>query len=52
MLVFDRTHRLIAEYPSARFPLYSSPLFGPNGEVFALGRDRSLLRLRITLPGG
>jgi hypothetical protein len=52
VLVFDRTHRLIAEYPSARVPLYSSPLFGPNGEVFALGLDRSLIRLRITLPGG
>jgi streptogramin lyase len=51
-LVFDRTHRLIAEYPSARFPLWSPPVFGPNGEAFALGQDRSLIRLRITLLGG
>jgi sugar lactone lactonase YvrE len=52
VLVFDRTHTLIAEYPTARLPLFSAPMFGPNGEVFALGQDRSLIKLRITLPQG
>jgi hypothetical protein len=50
-LVFDRTHRLIAEWASPNVPMYTSPKFGPHGEVFALGQDGSLIRLRITLPG-
>ena len=29
-----------------------SPVFGPDGEVFALATDGSILRLRITLPAG
>jgi streptogramin lyase len=52
VIVFDRAHRLIAEYQSARLPLFNAPLFGPNGQAFALGQDRSLIRLRVTLPGG
>jgi DNA-binding beta-propeller fold protein YncE len=52
VLVFDRAHRMIAAYPSARLRLFSAPLFGPDGEAFALGQDRSLIRLRVTLPGG
>jgi DNA-binding beta-propeller fold protein YncE len=50
--VYDRAHRLIAEWPGARYSLLRSPDFGPNGEVFALATDGSILRLRITLPGG
>src|SRR5262249_16922836 len=42
-LVFDRTHRLLAAYPTAKVRLFSSPKFGPNGEVFALGLDGSLI---------
>jgi DNA-binding beta-propeller fold protein YncE len=51
-LVFDRTHRLIAEWANPSVPMITSPAFGPHGEVFALGQDGSLIRLRITLPGG
>jgi streptogramin lyase len=51
-LVFDRAHHLIAEFASRDVPLYTSPRFGPNGEAFALGQGRSLLRLRITVPQG
>jgi DNA-binding beta-propeller fold protein YncE len=50
-LVFDRTHRPIAEWANPNVPLYTSPKFGPRGEVFALGQDGSLLRLHLTLPG-
>jgi hypothetical protein len=50
-LVFDRTHRLVAQWTGVHDPLYRSPVFGPDGEVLALGRDGSVLRLRLTLPG-
>jgi DNA-binding beta-propeller fold protein YncE len=50
-LVFDRTHRLVAEWTGAHDSLYRSPVFGPRREVFALGRDGSVLRLHLTLPG-
>jgi hypothetical protein len=47
--VFDRTHQLIgAWFPS---PLGWSPQFGPDGQVFALGDDGSILELKVTLPG-
>jgi hypothetical protein len=49
-LVYDRTHRLIAEWPGAPYSLQRSPAFGPRGEVFALATDGSILQLRITLP--
>jgi streptogramin lyase len=49
-LVFDRRHRLVAEWPGSKHPLLTSPIFGPSGEVFALGRDGSVLELRISLP--
>jgi hypothetical protein len=26
-------------------------VFGPGGEVFALGRDGSILKLKVVLPG-
>ncbi len=48
--VFDRAHRLVAQWPGTQSPLLRSPTFGPVGEVFALGQDRSVLRLHITLP--
>jgi sugar lactone lactonase YvrE len=50
-LVYDRTHRLIAEWPGTPYSLLRSPTFGPHGEVFALATDGSILRLHITLPG-
>jgi tripartite motif-containing protein 71 len=48
--VYDRAHRLVAEWPGSKYSLQTSPVFGPNGEVFALATDGSILRLRITLP--
>ena len=51
-LVFDRTHRLIAKWINPVVPMITSPRFGPHDEVFALGQDGSLIRLRMTLPGG
>ncbi len=51
-LVYDRAHRLIAEWPGTKYSLLMSPVFGPRGEVFALATDRSILRLQITLQGG
>jgi len=50
-LVYDRAHRLIAQWPGTRYSLHRSPVFGPNGEVFALATDGSILKLHITLPG-
>jgi streptogramin lyase len=50
-LVYDRAHRLIAKWPGTQYPLLRSPVFGPNGEVFALAMDGSILKLRITRPG-
>jgi outer membrane protein assembly factor BamB len=49
-LVYDRAHRLIAKWPGSKYTLLTSPVFGPNGEGFALATDGSILRLRITLP--
>jgi sugar lactone lactonase YvrE len=52
--VFDRTHRLIAQWSRATF---GPPSFGPHNEVFALYKGRGndvvggLLKLEITLPG-
>jgi DNA-binding beta-propeller fold protein YncE len=50
-LVFDRAHRLVAEWTGAHDSLRRSPVFGPGGEVFALGRDGSILKLKVVLPG-
>lgn len=50
-LVYDRAHRLIARWPGTQYSLLRSPVFGPNGEVFALATDGSILKLHITLPG-
>jgi hypothetical protein len=51
-LVYDRSHRLIAEWLGTTYSLLRSPVFDPDGEVFALATDGSILRLHITLPGG
>ena len=51
-LVYDRAHRLIAKWPGTTYSLLTSPVFGPNGEVFALATDGTILRLHVTLPGG
>jgi hypothetical protein len=50
-LVYDRTHRPIAIWPGTTYSLYRPPIFGPDGEVFALASDGSILKLHITLPG-
>jgi NHL repeat-containing protein len=50
-LVFDRAHRLIAKWPGTPYSLLRSPAFGPDGEVFALATDGTILKLHITLPG-
>ena len=50
-LVYDRAHRLIAKWPGTQYSLLRSPVFGPNGEVFALATDGSILKLRVTLLG-
>jgi 6-bladed beta-propeller len=49
-LVYDRAHGLIAKWPGTTYSLLRSPVFGPNGEVFALATDGSILKLHITLP--
>jgi DNA-binding beta-propeller fold protein YncE len=48
--VFDRTHTLVGQWVGGDEALAIAPVFGPNGEVFALGWDGSLLKLKITLP--
>ena len=50
-LVYDHAHRLIAKWPGTAYSLFVSPVFGPNGEVFALAVDGSILKLHLTLPG-
>ena len=50
-LVYDRAHRLIAQWLGTTYSLRSSPVFGPRGEVFALATDGSILKLHITVPG-
>jgi hypothetical protein len=46
--VFDPAHALVGEWP--RSPLAESPRFGPNGEVFALAWNGSVLKLKINRP--
>jgi sugar lactone lactonase YvrE len=50
-LVYDRMHRLIGKWPGTTYSLLRSPVFGPNGEMFALATDGSILQLHITLVG-
>jgi DNA-binding beta-propeller fold protein YncE len=46
--VFDRTHRLIGAW--YRSPFVLSPRFGAGGEIFTLGDDQSILKLKVTIP--
>jgi DNA-binding beta-propeller fold protein YncE len=48
--VFDRTHQLIAACPRPGCPLWTAPRFGPHGEAFALGKNGTILKLKIALP--
>jgi hypothetical protein len=49
-LVFDREHKLVGDWRGAPHgALRTSPHFGPNGEVFALEWDGTLVELKITL---
>jgi hypothetical protein len=48
--VFDHSHTLVGVWQGSFDLLAISPRFGPDGEIFALGFDGSLLKLRITLP--
>ena len=51
-LVFDREHKLVGGWRGTPHDaLRTSPGFGPNGEVFALEWDGTLVELQITLPG-
>jgi 6-bladed beta-propeller len=47
--VYDRAHRLIAEWPGSEDPLRIPPVFGPTGDAFSLGWDGSILKLRVAL---
>lgn len=49
--VFDREHRLVAEWAGRDNPLGSPPRFTPDGQAFALSEDGALLKLAISLPG-
>jgi hypothetical protein len=48
-LVYDRAHRLVGAWYDSPFVL--SPRFGPHGEIFTLGDDGSILKLKVVLPG-
>lgn len=50
--VFHRNHELIGGWYGPDNPLGICPLFGPNGEVFALGQDGAILGLAVALPKG
>ena len=50
--VYDRAHRLIAEWPALTDPLVMSPIFGPSGDAFAFGWDGTILMLKTTLSSG
>jgi hypothetical protein len=49
-LVFDRSHHLIGAWYDSPFNNERAPRFGPNGEVFALGQDGDILKLKVALP--
>jgi class 3 adenylate cyclase len=48
--VFDAAHRLVGRWQGPDMPLAVPPEFGPNGEIFALGKDGSLIKLSVHLP--
>ena len=47
--VFDRNNELVGAWYGG--PIGRVPRFGPNGEVFSIGADGSILRLEVDLPG-
>jgi DNA-binding beta-propeller fold protein YncE len=49
--VYDRTHRLVGEWSGPDDSIDSPLRFGPNGEVFAFDSDRSIIGLKVALPG-
>jgi DNA-binding beta-propeller fold protein YncE len=49
--VYDRTHRLVGEWSGPDDSIGSSLRFGPNGEVFAIDSDGSIIGLKVALPG-
>jgi DNA-binding beta-propeller fold protein YncE len=48
--IFDRTHKLIGSWSGPESPLTIAPRFGPKGEIFAIARDGTILRLEVALP--
>jgi sugar lactone lactonase YvrE len=48
-LVFDNAHHLVGAWYDS--PFVVSPRFGPHGEIFTLGGDGSILKLKVALPG-
>jgi hypothetical protein len=44
-------HHLIGTWTDSPFLTDVPPTFGPNGEAFAIGVDKSILRLKVALPG-
>jgi len=49
-VVFDSEHQLVGGWIGPDDPFATAPRFGPNGAVWALGRDGSILGLTLTLP--
>jgi WD40 repeat protein len=47
--VFDASHRMVGRWQGPDMPLAVPPEFGPNGEIFALGKDGSLIKLAVHL---
>jgi len=47
--VFDPHRALVGAWNGS--PFSESPRFGPNGVIYALGFDGSILRLKVALPG-
>lgn len=48
--VYSASHELVGSWPGSA--LVATPQFGPNGEIFALGRDGAIVKLKVTLPPG
>ena len=47
LVMFDPAHRLIGRWQGPGMLLILPPEFGPNGEIFALGKDGSLIKLSV-----
>jgi len=48
ILVYDRAHHLVGAWPESHFAM--APRFGPNGEIFTVADDGSILKLKVSLP--